>query len=520
MKLQIASINVQCPQNFMLQALYPPSTSLFCLPSSFSAKWGAKNVNLAISVRSRKFLRYQYLDKNFCKSHSSIQPSCNSCTSLFCLPSSFSAKWGAKNVNLVISVISRKFLRYHYLNKNSCKSHSTIQSCCSSRLCADFGEHSEGCSYKSKYGKKGSFLQSEFESLEPKMLGIRPEPPYWPEREAILCTSIEQKAKSFGLPLSLRMIKKKHQCLPIKQYSFCSVKKAFSSLVFIIVELQTYALHLRESVCNEDLEMIIGEVQREMYASFIWLFRQVFSRTPVLMIYVMIILANFSVYSTSHNIAIAMPKLEMAYDHVNTIETTSILGSFSIGNRDLSNSSTLFKHPHIPQELSRFEDRVLKSDEEIELWNSIEDEALNIRGLRDVGLDHEVMLRFFSPLSVEIDQDNNVEYFKTDLLYQMALSHEPYNTLLLCNYAQFLQVTARDYNRAEECFKRAVQVEPPDAEVLSQYANFLWTVRKNLWEAEERYQQAVAAEPRNPYYASTYANFLWSTGGEETCFLQ
>ncbi|OIT02965.1 hypothetical protein A4A49_38737 [Nicotiana attenuata] len=172
MELQIASINVQCPQNFMLQALYPPSsTSLFCLPSSSSAKWGAKNVNLVISVRSRKFLRYQYLDKNSCKSHS-----------------------------------------------------SSIQPCCSSRLCADFGEeHSEGCSYKSKYGIKGSFLQSEFESLEPKMLGIKPEPPYWPEREAILWSSIEQKAKSFGLPLSLRMIKKKHQCLPVKRYSEKSI---------------------------------------------------------------------------------------------------------------------------------------------------------------------------------------------------------------------------------------------------------------------------------------------------------
>nr|XP_009791296.1 PREDICTED: uncharacterized protein LOC104238592 isoform X1 [Nicotiana sylvestris] len=512
MKLQIPSISVQCPQNFMFQPLSThSSTSLFCLPSSFSAKWGAKNVNLAISVRSRKFLRYQYLDKNFCKSYSSILPCCNSnsCTSLFCLPSSFSAKWGAKNVNLAISVRSRKFLRYQYLNKNSCKSHSSIQPCCSSRLCADFGEeNSEGCSYKSKYGEKGSFLQSEFESLEPRMLGIKPEPPYWPEREAILWLSIEQKAKSFGLPLSLRMIKKKHQYLPVKRYSFCSMKKAFSSFVFIIVELQTYALQMRESVCNEDLEMIIGEVQREMYASFIWLFRQVFCRTPVLMIYVMILLANFSVYSTSHNVAIAMPQMEIAYDHVNTVET-----------RDLSNSSTLFKYPHISQELSRFEDQELRNDEEIELWNSIEDEALNMRGLRDVGLDHEVMLRFFSPLSVEIDQDNSVEYFKTDLLYQMALSHEPYNTLLLCNYAQFLQVTARDYNRAEECFKHAVQVEPPDAEVLCQYANFLWTVRKNLWEAEERYQQAVAAEPRNPYYASTYANFLWSTGGEETCFL-
>ncbi|CAN4095793.1 unnamed protein product [Withania somnifera] len=344
------------------------------------------------------------------------------------------------------------------------------------------------------------------------MLGIKPEPPYWPEREAILWTNIEQKARSFGLPLSLRMIKKKHQWesssfRDLKETNSCT-SKAFTSMVFIIVELQTYALHMRESMCNEDLEMLIAKVQGEMYASFVWLFRQVFSRTPTLMMYVMILLANYSVYSASHNVAIAC-------DH----ETTTTTEAISIGERHNKQHVQIKSYPHIfPEKLSTLSDQVWRNDGEIELWESIEDEALNMRGLRGIGLDHEVMLKFVSPLSVEIEPDNNVDYFKTDLVYQIALAHEPYNTLLLCNYALFLKVIARDYNRSEECFKRAVEVEPPDAEVLCQYANFLWTVRKDLLGAEERYQQALAAEPRNPYYTSTYANFLWSTGGEETCF--
>ncbi|KAJ8540464.1 hypothetical protein K7X08_030383 [Anisodus acutangulus] len=456
-----------------------------------------------------------------------LQASAPSSTSLFYSPSK-SARWGDKNANFVCKAVvfspvrSRKSLRSQYFDKNVSKGHSSIQPCCSSSLCANFGEQydregfekrfskNEGCCaiFESRYSRKDSFLPSKFESLEPRMLGIKPEPPYWPEREAILWTNIEQKAKSFGLPLSLRMIKKKLQWesgnfRDLKQTNSCT-SKAFSSLVFIVMELQTYALQMRESMCNEDLETIIAKVQGEKYASFVWLFRQVFSRTPTLMIYVMILLANYSVYSASQNFAVVKPVPQIAYDH----ETTTI------GGRHNQQHVQIY-YPHIvPEEVSNL------ADEEIGLWDSIEDEALNMRGLRDIfGLDHEVMIKFVSPLSVEIEPDNNVDYFKTDLLYQFALSHEPYNTLLLCNYAQFLKVIARDYNRAEECFKRAVQVEPLDAEVLCQYANFLWTVRKDLWGAEERYQQALAAEPRNSYYASTYANFLWNTGGEETCFL-
>ncbi|XP_055811101.1 uncharacterized protein LOC129880888 [Solanum dulcamara] len=427
-----------------------------------------------------------------------------------------STRWGDKNPNFICKVVlfspvkSRKSLGSQYFEKNVSKDHSSIQRC-SYSSCANFGEEQfdgkgiergENEGFCAIFRSKDSFFPSKFESLEPRMLGIKPEPPYWPEREAILWANIEQKAKSFGLPLSLRMIKKKHQWESgrfndLKVTNSCT-SKAFSSLVFIIVELQTYALHMRESMCNEDLEMSIGKVKGDMYASYVWLFRQVFSRTPILMMYVMILLANFSVQSASNNVAVAKPLVQMACDE----------------------QHLQVNYPHIvPEEVSNLADKVLRSDEEIELWDSIEDEVLNMRGLSGIGFDHEVMLKFVSPLSVEIEPDNNVDYFKTDLVYQMALSHEPYNTLLLCNYAQFLKVIARDYNRAEECFKRAVQVEPPDAEVLCQYANFLWTVRKDLWGAEERYQQALAAEPRNSYYTSTYANFLWSTGGEETCFL-
>ncbi|KAL9992990.1 hypothetical protein Hdeb2414_s0023g00624011 [Helianthus debilis subsp. tardiflorus] len=67
-------------------------------------------------------------------------------------------------------------------------------------------------------------------------------------------------------------------------------------MVFIIRELQSYTLQMRELLYYEDLQHILVRVQKEMNASFVWLFQQVFSQTPTLMVYVMILLANYSVH--------------------------------------------------------------------------------------------------------------------------------------------------------------------------------------------------------------------------------
>ncbi|CAA3002597.1 uncharacterized protein LOC111383688 [Olea europaea subsp. europaea] len=379
---------------------------------------------------------------------------------------------------------------------------------------------------------KNSFCQSEFDFLEPIKLGIRPEAPDWPEREAVMWASLEQKAKSFDLPLSLRMVKKKLQLEEAFTHSgdsvCCSVEKAFASMVFIVVELQSYALQMREASCHEDLEIIIAKVQKEMHSSFVWLFRQVFSRTPALMIYMMVLLANFSVYSACHNVSIAEASLLGS----SSIESTLVSDS-GVSERDyvLSEGSVAGNDPKINpskasgysqvlhEELLQVEHQDMRSVEESNLWNSVVEEATKIQaGFRNAILDQDTTQRFVSPVSVELEPDDYEDYLRTDLLYQTALSQEPNNPLLLCNYAQFLHLVTHDYDRAEQCFKQAVQLEPPDAESLSQYANFLWKVRQDFWAAEEIYLQALAVEPDNSHYASNYANFLWNTGGEETCY--
>ncbi|KAF5736591.1 hypothetical protein HS088_TW14G00736 [Tripterygium wilfordii] len=348
--------------------------------------------------------------------------------------------------------------------------------------------------------------------LEPSLLGIRPEPPEWPERDEIVRVGIERKANSGDIPLSLRIIKKKRQWqegfVDAGEFAYCSVKKAFSSMVFIIRELQTYALDIRQSLYCEDLQVIVLKVQKEMNASFVWLFQQVFSRTPTLMIYVMILLANFTVHSMADNIVIAA---------VPSPKTTS--GTVSLLEQ-MNQESTLKSAVSLPD----ISDAGLPGNqgmalEEVRLWKSIVEAASRIRGeSRFKNFDHETIKNFVSPVAVEIEPDDYEEYSRMNLLYQMSIAEEPNNPLLLSNYGQFLRLVAHDHDRAEECFKHAILLEPPDADALSLYAEFLWVVRKDICAAEERYQQAMEADPNNPHYISKYAYFLWGTGNEETCF--
>ncbi|KAK3228601.1 hypothetical protein Dsin_000482 [Dipteronia sinensis] len=322
------------------------------------------------------------------------------------------------------------------------------------------------------------------------VVGIRSDAAEWAERDEIVRLNIEHKANCLGIPLSLRMIKRKQKWKQglgdAGEYAYSSVNKAFSSLVFIIRELQSYLLLARDNIYSEDLMEMINRVHGEMNASFVWLFQQVFSKTPTLMVYVMLLLANFTLHSMSNNAVVAAtPSTTLSY-------STSI-------------SETVSSSPS--HEMTQ---------EEVHLWNLIVEEASIMQD--EWILDHETMKQFVTSVTVELERDDYENYLKTDLLYQMGLVEEPNNPLLLSNYARFLHLVARDYDRAEELFNRAIQVEAADAEALSGYADFLWIIRKDLWGAEERYQQAMAADPNNPSHASRYASFLWTTGGEDTCF--
>lgn len=398
-------------------------------------------------------------------------------------------------------------------------------------------------------------------SVEPPWLKIRQEPPDWPGRDDIIPASIEHKANSVDLPFSLRIIKRKKQwqegVIEAGESAYCSVKKAFSFMVFMIRELQSYTLQMREILYYEDLQTILVRVQKEMNASFVWLFQQVFSCTPTLMLYVMILLANFTVYSMGTNTAIdASQPLAATTELISIIEnqdesqfdsstiktflvsggkTASVGGNNGGGGKIRSVSSGTEGDDRSDHHRTIFTDGVSQTssigtseesvsgqvtrEEELSLWNSVVDEASKLQGVsREESLDHETMQKFVSPVNAKIEQDEYADYFRTELLYQSGLNQEPNNSLLLANYAQFLYLVAHDYDRAEEYFKRAVRVEPADAEAYNKYASFLWMAKKDLWAAEETYLEAIAADPSNTYYAANYAHFLWNTGGEDTCY--
>ncbi|KAI3526244.1 hypothetical protein L1887_05489 [Cichorium endivia] len=380
----------------------------------------------------------------------------------------------------------------------------------------------------------------------------------WPRD--MIPASIERKANSVELPFSLRIIQRKKQWeegfRETGESAYCSMKKAFSSMVFIIRELQSYTLQLREVLFFEDLQGILVRVQKEMNASFVWLFQQVFSHTPTLMLYVMILLANYSVHSMSNNVATASPPPPSTVESVSTIEdqtttkfdsvnpgekTTSIGGINDGGGKSrpvtsgtdgdgkfdesIEHQSFITDGPTSSTEnpTRTGEESVSGQKTEIEewqLWKSMVAEADKMQEvIGNGGLDHETMQKFVSPVTVKINEEVDTEdYSKTELFYQTGLSKEPNNPLLLANYAQFLYLFAHDHDRAEVYFKRASEMEPKDAETLGKYASFLWRAKKDLWAAEETYLEAISVDPDNSFYTATYAFFLWTNGADDTCF--
>ncbi|CAM8958464.1 unnamed protein product [Rhodiola kirilowii] len=414
---------------------------------------------------------------------------------------------------------------------------------------------------------------SKMDRVEPPWMGNQQD---WSRGREIIPASIEWKANCVELPLSLRILKRKKQwgegVKEVGEAAYSSVKKAFSWMVFIIRELHSYSLQMRELILYEDLQSILSRVQTEMHASFVWLFQQVFSPTPTLMVYVMMLLANYTVYSMGNNAALAaVPPtsyLSSITESVSFIDAetklgskfdSSILKSFTVSSsggkttsigggsggggkfKDIASGTEGgdgFRNSEhirsmIPDGISHIlgnsatktdsasteETSAVNSEEELRLWNSIVEEAEKMQEeFKDVALDHDTTKRFVSPVTASVDKDDYADYHRTEHLYHTSIAHDPNNPLLLANYAQFLYLVTHEFERAEYYFKKATSVEPSDAEAHNKYATFLWMVKKDLWAAEESYLEAISADPSNTYYAANYAHFLWNTGGEETCY--
>jgi hypothetical protein len=339
------------------------------------------------------------------------------------------------------------------------------------------------------------------------------------------------------MPASLRMLKQKKKQLPEWEEGFwevgesarCSVNKAFSSMVFMIRELQSYALYMRQGLFYEDIQDILGRVQQDMHASFVWLFQQIFSCTPTLMVSVMLLLANFTVYSLTNSVAFAAPLSQPQISLVAVVESNSeqktnqllfdqasavknfspgktasvggrgsgggkvrpVAGSTDDGRSGGPSSARQITHSGSPStvagdgavEVVREEDEeaawnhmveeakqmqvgfrdellmdpdggdgaveVVREEDEEAAWNHMVEEAKQMQvGFRDEMLmDPDVLKWLVNPVKVEVETDAYTDYQKTELHYQLAVQQDPQNSLLLTNFAQFLQLVLHDNER-------------------------------------------------------------------------
>ncbi|CAK9867418.1 unnamed protein product [Sphagnum jensenii] len=375
------------------------------------------------------------------------------------------------------------------------------------------------------------------------------------------------------LPVSLRKLKRRHVegkgTATQESDCGCSIRKAFASMVFMIGAMQSYVLQMRQALFSEwDAQEVLFLVHQELNTSFVWLFQQVFACTPKLMVSVMILLANFTVFSMGERIAVAaevfnppsaiiMSVLEerqaglgmdsdaeefaaRALSSGSFIEDTPEVAGGGIGSSGGNNSkpvsvagdsdgdsclgmlsqrNTMFSEND--SGLESYAPGQVSDPHKAMLQALLEETAkeLELRigePLQHVKLDQETIRRLVAPVTVDLEPDNYACFDRTDLEYQHAISMQDTNTLLLANYAQFLYVVRHDNNRAEDFFHRALQVDPSDGEILGRFASFLWLGRGNKEAAERAYKAAIASDPQNPYHAGSYAHFLWHTCDEET----
>lgn len=308
-----------------------------------------------------------------------------------------------------------------------------------------------------------------------------------------------------GLPASLRIIKQKRKNQKVTNWeegfltnweegfwdvgesAYCSVNKAFSSMVFMIRELQSYTLYMRQGLFYEDIHDILSRVRQDMHASFVWLFQQIFSGSPTLMVSIMLLLANFTVYSMTASVALAAPlsqpqasavvvvesnfdqKTNLQFDQAVIVKTFStgkaasvggcgggggkvgpVAGSTDDGRSEGPSSTQQIKPASTPSKVTGdMNVEVVREEDEEAAWNRMVEEAKEMQGsFTDASfMNPDVLKWLVKPVVVEAENDAYPEYVKTELNYQLAVQQDPESSLLLTNFVQFLQLVLHDNER-------------------------------------------------------------------------
>jgi len=318
--------------------------------------------------------------------------------------------------------------------------------------------------------------------------------------------SVERSASSVGLPLSLRMLKRKKQQAQQQRQVVArqprwddgllgsageSVGRAFSSMVLIVRELQSFALQqMRDALLCDDLQGVLARVQGEMHASFVWLFQHIFAGTPALMVSLMLLLANFTVHSMGHSVAAAaatippdppavavvvdtqraepsQPRFDAASVKTFSIGRTASVGGNSGGGGkappvagatgDGRSDESLYRLSRVaPQQpstpagagIGEAAPDAADADEQA-IWEMMVTEASRMQasGRAEELSDPDVLWSLVAPVEAVLETEDHAEHVRTQQSYELAVADEPNNSLILANFAQFLYLVQNDHDR-------------------------------------------------------------------------
>jgi len=316
--------------------------------------------------------------------------------------------------------------------------------------------------------------------------------------------SVERSASSVGLPLSLRMLKRKKQQAQQQRRQVVarwdegllgsageSVGRAFSSMVLIVRELQSFALQqMRDALLCDDLQGVLARVQGEMHASFVWLFQHIFAGTPALMVSLMLLLANFTVHSMGHSVAAAaatippappavavvvdtqraepsQPRFDAASVKTFSIGRTASVGGNSGGGGkappvagttgDGRSDESLYRLSRVaPQQpstpagagIGEAAPDAADADEQA-IWEMMVTEASRMQasGRAEELSDPDVLWSLVAPVEAVLETEDHAEHVRTQQSYELAVADEPNNSLILANFAQFLYLVQNDHDR-------------------------------------------------------------------------
>ncbi|WP_345980913.1 tetratricopeptide repeat protein [Sulfurimonas sp. HSL3-2] len=135
--------------------------------------------------------------------------------------------------------------------------------------------------------------------------------------------------------------------------------------------------------------------------------------------------------------------------------------------------------------------------------DSIEQNNIYLEGIAKYPTSYELISNYAIFL-----QMSKKDYHKAEKYYKKALELAPNEATVNENYALFLRTIIKDYDEAEKYYKKALELDPVNANNIGNYALFLHEIRKDYDEAEKYHKKALELDPTNAINNGNYALFL------------